>query len=130
VAAIAHQLVDGWELARDRGASLRGVAALVAVAAVAGEQVAPRASRPSRVVQDDTLKGWCRGTPRAGYRGCALRSLWSLRPIILVDYRQPRALARGDAPLREAARGGVLARSRGLHAGHELSGSRARARAF
>ena len=49
------------------------------------------------------------GTPRAGYRGCALRSLWSLRPIILVDYRQPRALARVMFPCSPAGLGGGFA---------------------
>jgi len=53
-AAIAHQLGGGWKLARDRGASLRGRGRAGFGCGFAGEQVAPRASRPSRAVQG----GW------------------------------------------------------------------------
>jgi hypothetical protein len=49
---------------------------------VSGEQVAPRASRPSRGLQRGGGEEGGGGSPRAGYRGCSLRSLRSLRPIM------------------------------------------------
>ena len=93
------------------------------VMAVSGGQVAPRASRSSRVVLKAALKGrlwWARRAP--GAAAVRFAPVWSLRPIILVDYRQPRALARGPAPLEDAARGDVLGRSRGLHVGEVEAG--------
>ena len=53
-----------------------GPCCLSAVACESAGQVGPRASRPSRAV----LTARMVGTSRAGYRGCPLHSLWSLRP--------------------------------------------------
>jgi hypothetical protein len=65
--------VDGTAASRRRlglGAAPAGVLRAVEPAV----QVGPRASRPSRAVLGD------QPAARAGSRGCALRSLWSLRP--------------------------------------------------
>jgi hypothetical protein len=101
----------------------------VLIVAVPGEQVAPRASRPPRAVLIGAGNGWPRKARRVpGTAAVRFAPVWSLRPIILVDYRQPRALARGPAPLEDAARGEVLGRSRDLQVGQEHRRPRARPR--
>ena len=76
-----------------------GPRSLPPVAPVTGEQVAPRASRPARGMHDGLLlRTGCRRIPRAGFRGCSLRSLRSLRP------RMPEAFS---APARLGPRAGA-----------------------
>ncbi len=72
---MAHELEHGRQLARHRAALLAGQEPRRLVAsAVAGERVAPRASRPSRGLQNAAAKEGRGRSPRAGFRGCSLRS--------------------------------------------------------
>lgn len=73
---MADELRPDRKLARHRGALLAGQKPRRLVAlAVTGARVAPRASRPSRGMQNCLqLRDGRRRIPRAGYRDCSLRS--------------------------------------------------------
>jgi len=94
-----------------------------------GGRSGPRASRPSRAVLTQLSEETARPrTARAGFRGCALRSLWSLRPRmpgILVS----RALSPAGTPqlrTRATEKTPRLSRARGVlvHSGRASSLSR------
>jgi hypothetical protein len=97
------------------------VAALAVAVAVSCEQVAPRASRPSRAV----LNGAARGRPSWHSARRVPRLCASLPLVALPDNPRGLSSAARFGPRAGAAwgaaRGEVLGRSRGLHAGELVS---------